>query len=71
MSGDRPSSAHLRNHASRVRQLASEATTARAKEYLLAQARESEGLIAGFEMTSPKPGEHESADEGRGGGERC
>ncbi len=42
--GERVSASQQRSRAIRLRALAAEATTARAKEFLLAMARQSEGL---------------------------
>jgi hypothetical protein len=42
--GERLSAEHHRRRAERLRKLAADATTARAKEHLLAQARDSEAL---------------------------
>jgi hypothetical protein len=42
--GERVSAAGHRSRAARLRKLAADATTARAKEHLLAQARDSEAL---------------------------
>jgi hypothetical protein len=45
--GERVSAAGYRSRAARLRKLAAEATTARAKEYLLAEARQAEAHASG------------------------